>query len=133
MGIPGEDLPGIYDAIEFLKDINLGKAVPIGKKVAVIGGGNSAIDAARVAIRKGAAEVSILYRREKKDMPAEVEEIEAAEAEGIAIHTLTAPVQMIGKDGKVAGIQCVRMALGDFDKSGRRTPSPIKGSEYNLD
>jgi NADPH-dependent glutamate synthase beta subunit-like oxidoreductase len=132
MGIPGEDLPGIYDAIDFLRDIILGKPLPVGNKVAVIGGGNSAIDAARVAIRKGAKEVSILYRRELKDMPATVEEIEAAEAEGITVHTLTTPVEVIGTDGKVAGLKCVRMELGEFDRSGRRTPSPIPGSEYDL-
>ncbi len=133
MGIPGEDLAGVYDAIDFLRNINLGKPVEVGKKVAVVGGGNSAIDAARVAIRKGAQEVHIVYRREKVDMPAEAEEIAAAEEEGIKLHVLAAPVKVIGKDGKVAAIECSRMALGDFDKSGRRSPKPIQGSEFTIE
>jgi NADH-quinone oxidoreductase subunit F len=133
MGIPGEDLAGVYDAIDFLRNINLGKAVEVGKKVAVVGGGNSAIDAARVALRKGAQEVHIVYRREKVDMPAEAEEIAAAEEEGIKLHVLAAPIKVIGKDGKVAAIECTRMALGDFDKSGRRSPKPIQGSDFTLE
>jgi NADH-quinone oxidoreductase subunit F len=132
MGIPGEDLSGVHDAIDFLKAVNLGEPVLVGKRVAVIGGGNSAIDAARVASRKGAKEVHVLYRRELKDMPATEEEIEAAEAEGVVIHTLTAPTEVHGSKGKVNGLKCVRMELGEFDKSGRRTPSPIQGSEYEL-
>ncbi len=133
MGIPGEELEGVYDAIEFLRNINLGKDTKIGKKVAVVGGGNSAIDAARIALRKGAEEVHIVYRRERADMPAEEEEIAAAEEEGIKLHLLTAPVKVIGKAGKVAGIECNKMALGDFDKSGRRSPRPITGSEYTIE
>jgi NADH-quinone oxidoreductase subunit F len=133
MGIPGEELEGVYDAIEFLRNINLSKEAKVGKKVAVVGGGNSAIDAARIALRKGAEEVHIVYRREKADMPAEEEEISAAEEEGIKLHLLTAPIKVIAKAGKVAGIECNKMALGDFDKSGRRSPSPIKGSEYTIE
>jgi NADH-quinone oxidoreductase subunit F len=132
MGIPGEELQGVYDAIDFLRNLSLGKDIKVGKKVAVIGGGNSAIDAARVALRKGADEVHIVYRREKADMPAELEEIAAAEEEGIKLHVLSAPVKVIGKDGKVTGIECNKMALGDFDKSGRRSPKAIPGSEYTL-
>ncbi|MFC2050479.1 FAD-dependent oxidoreductase, partial [Chloroflexota bacterium] len=132
MGIPGEDLDGVFDAIDFLREASLGKQVKIGEQVAVVGGGNSAIDAARVALRKGAKEVHILYRREKRDMPAIVEEIEAAEAEGIHIHCLTAPVKVLSKDNKVARVECVRMELKEFDKSGRKTPSPINGSEYTM-
>lgn len=130
MGIPGEDLQGVYDAIDFLKKVNLGQDVKIGKKVAVIGGGNSAIDAARVSLRKGAEEVHIFYRREKKDMPAIEDEIEAAEHEGMRLHLLTAPSKLLGRDGKVSGMQCLKMELGDFDAGGRRTPKEIKGSEY---
>jgi len=133
MGIPGEELEGVYDAIDFLRNINLGKFINVGKKVAVVGGGNSAIDAARVALRKGAGEVHIIYRREKADMPAEEEEILAAEEEGIKLHVLTAPVKVTGKGGKVSGIECSKMALGDFDKSGRRSPKPIAGSEYSIE
>jgi NADH-quinone oxidoreductase subunit F len=130
MGIQGEDLNGVFDAIDFLRDVNLGKDVEVGQKVAVVGGGNSAIDAARVALRKGAKEVHILYRRERRDMPALVEEIEGAEEEGIHIHCSTAPVRVMGKDGKVVGVECIRMELREFDKSGRKTPYPINGSEY---
>ena len=133
MGIPGEDLGGVYDSVEFLKEANLGKEVQVGKKVAVIGGGNSAIDSARVALRKGAEEVHILYRRERKDMPAIAEEIEAAEEEGIPLHLLTVPTKILGHNGRVAGLECIRMELKEFDRSGRRTPYPIEGSEYTVD
>lgn len=133
LGVSGEELEGVYDAIEFLRSINLGKNIRVGKKVAVVGGGNSAIDAARVALRKGADEVHIVYRREKADMPAEEEEVAAAEEEGIKLHVLTTPVKVVGKNGRVAGIECIRMSLGDFDKSGRRSPEPIQGSEYTIE
>jgi NADH-quinone oxidoreductase subunit F len=132
IGIPGEELDGVFDAIDFLRETNLGKQVKIGEQVAVVGGGNSAIDAARVALRNGAKEVHILYRREKRDMPAIVEEIEAAEAEGIHIHCLTTPIKVLSKGNKVGGVECVRMELKEFDRSGRKTPSPIKGSEYTM-
>jgi len=132
-GIPGEDLGGVYDGIEFLREVNLGREVQVGKKVAVIGGGNSAIDSARVALRKGAGEVHIFYRREKKDMPAIAEEVEAAEEEGIHFHLLTAPGRILGNDGKATGLECIRMSLKEFDRSGRRTPYPIEGSEYVID
>jgi len=133
MKIPGEELKEVYDAIDFLREISLGKDIKVGQKVAVVGGGNSAVDAARVALRKGAKEVHILYRREKKDMPAIVEEIASAEEEGIQIHCLTAPTKVLGKDGKVAGLECVRMELKEFDTSGRKTPYPKEGSEYKMD
>jgi NADH-quinone oxidoreductase subunit F len=133
MGIPGEELAGIYDAIEFLREVNLGREVEIGEKVAVVGGGNSAVDAARVALRKGAREVHILYRREQKDMPAIAEEIEATEEEGVRFHFLTAPTKVMANSGKVCGVECIRMELKDFDRSGRRTPAPMEGSEYVLD
>ena len=132
MKIPGEDLTGVFDAIDFLREINLGKQIKVGQKVAVVGGGNSAIDAARVALRKGAKEVHILYRREQKDMPALADEIVAAEEEGIQIHCLTAPTKILGNGGKVTGLECIRMELKEFDRSGRKTPSPIQGSEYTI-
>jgi NADH-quinone oxidoreductase subunit F len=131
--ISGEDLIGVYDAIAFLREVNLGKEVPVGKKVTIIGGGNSAIDSARVALRKGAAEVHVFYRREKKDMPAITEEIEAAEEEGIHFHFLIAPARILGDGGRVAGLECIRMELREFDRSGRKTPYPIEGSEYVVD
>jgi NADH-quinone oxidoreductase subunit F len=132
MGIPGEDITGVYDAIDFLREINLGKQINVGDKVAVIGGGNSAIDAARVSLRKGAKDVHILYRREKRDMPAEPEEIDAAEKEGIHIRYLTAPSKVLDRINKVVGLECIRMGLGEFDRSGRKIPTPIKGSEYTM-
>jgi NADH-quinone oxidoreductase subunit F len=132
MKIPGEDLTGVFDAIHFLKEINLGMKIKVGQKVAVIGGGNSAIDAARVALREGAKEVHILYRREKRDMPALPDEIVAADEEGIQIHCLTAPTKILGNNGVVNGLECIRMELKEFDTSGRRTPNPINGSEYTM-
>ena len=131
MGIPGEDLEGVSDAIDFLRELNLGKDVKVGKRVAVVGGGNSAIDAARVALRKGAEESHIFYRREKKDMPAIAEEIEAAEEEGVHFHYLTAPTRILGQNGKISGLECVRMELKEFDQSGRKSPHPIEGSQYS--
>ncbi len=133
MGIPGEDLEGIHDAIDFLREVNLRNKMEVGKKVAVVGGGNSAVDAARVALRKDAEEVHIFYRREKKDMPAIVDEIEATEEEGVFFHFLTVPTKILGKNGKVSGLECIRMELKEFDRSGRRTPYPIEGSEYMVD
>jgi NADH-quinone oxidoreductase subunit F len=132
MKIPGEDLTGVFDAIDFLRETSLGKEIKVGQKVAVVGGGNSAIDAARIALRKGAKEVHILYRREKRDMPALTEEIVAAEEEGVHIHCLTAPTEVVGNNGVVTGLKCIRMELKEFDASGRKTPYPIKGSEYTM-
>ncbi|GAG78446.1 unnamed protein product, partial [marine sediment metagenome] len=124
---------GVYDAIEFLKEANLGKEIQVSKRVAVIGGGNSAIDSARVALRKGAEEVHIFYRRERRDMPAIAEEVEAAEEEGIHLHLLTVPTRIWSSDGRVAGLECIHMELKEFDRSGRKTPYPIEGSEYMVD
>ncbi|HOJ13444.1 MAG TPA: FAD-dependent oxidoreductase, partial [Deltaproteobacteria bacterium] len=132
LDIEGEDLDGVWGAVEFLREVNLGKKVGIGKRVAVVGGGNSAIDAARTAVRLGAKDVTILYRRERKDMPAWENEIVAAEHEGVKIEYLVAPVRLIGKNGKLVGVECQRMRLGEFDRSGRRKPIPIQGSEFTL-
>jgi NADH-quinone oxidoreductase subunit F len=138
MGVPGEELKGVYGGVEFLREFNADETAwsrgekTLGAKVAVVGGGNSAIDAARCAARLG-AEVTILYRRERKDMPAAVEEIAAAEEEGIKLAYLTAPVKLVGKRGKVSGVVCQRMKLGEFDRGGRKKPVPIEGSEYTLD
>ncbi len=137
MDVPGEDLAGVFGGVEFLRDFNANEKAwtagtkSLGARVAVIGGGNSAIDAARVALRLG-ADVTILYRRERKDMPAAEEEIEAAEHEGIKIEYLVAPLQIVGKDGRVAAITCQRMKLGAFDRSGRKRPEPIEGAEFTL-
>lgn len=133
LGVPGEDLEGVMSAVDFLREVNLGRSTAVGKKVAVIGGGNAAIDAARTALRMGAKEVHIVYRRLKADMPADKSEIEEAEREGIRIHLLTAPVAIIGRDGKVARMDCIKMTLGEFDKSGRRRPVPVEDSKFTID
>ncbi len=142
MNIPGENLNGVYSANEFLTRTNLMKAyeqdssTPImkAKKVAVVGGGNVAMDAARCAMRLGAEEVYVVYRRSMDEMPARREEVEHAEEEGIIFKTLNNPVEILGDDQSfVKGIKCVRMELGEPDESGRRRPVELKGSEYILD
>ena len=132
MKIPNEDAEGVLDAVEFLRDYNLGNDVKIGDKVIVVGGGNSAIDAARVAKRLG-KDTSILYRRTKVEMPAIKSEIEEALLEGIDIQFLAAPVNVLSNNGKIEGIECIRMRLSDMDESGRRRPVPIEGSEFEID
>ncbi|HPX12279.1 MAG TPA: FAD-dependent oxidoreductase, partial [Syntrophales bacterium] len=137
MDVEGEDLKGVFGGVEFLRDFNIDEEKwlkgekTLGRKVAVVGGGNSAIDAARCALRLG-ADVTILYRRLRGDMPAAEEEIAAAEHEGIKIEYLVAPLRILGKDGKVEGITCQRMKLGDFDRSGRKRPVAEPGSEFTL-
>ena len=132
MKIPGEDSEGVIDAVEFLRDINLGRDVKIGDKVIVVGGGNSAIDAARVAKRLG-KDTRIFYRRTKAEMPAIKSEIEEAIVEGIDIQFLVAPTKVLSSNGKVEAIECIRMELGDVDESGRRRPVPIPGSEFKVE
>ncbi len=132
MNIKGEESPQVIDAVDFLRSINLGREVEIGQKVAVIGGGDAAIDAARVAKRLG-KDVKILYRRTRREMPAAKEEVEGAIEEGIEIQFLVAPVRVLSDNGQLKGIECIRMELGDVDKSGRRRPVPIKGSEFTID
>lgn len=131
LGIPGEELQGVYGATEFLRLVNLGEEVRLGRRVAVVGGGNSAIDSAKVALRKG-AEVHVFYRREKQDMPAISEEVSAAEEEGIQFHFLATPSRILGRDGKVNALELIRMELKEFDRSGRKTPYPIAGSEHHF-
>lgn len=143
MNIPGENLNGVYSANEFLTRINLMKAylypetdtpVKVGKNVAVVGGGNVAMDAARSAKRLGAENVYIVYRRSEAEMPARVEEVHHAREEGIIFRLLTNPTRVIGtEDGWVKGIECVEMELGEPDASGRRRPVAKKGSEHVLD
>lgn len=134
VNIPGEDLPGVLHGIHFLKDVNLGHEVSLGKTVAIIGGGNTAIDSARTALRLGAKKVLVLYRRMIDMMPAYENEIQEAIAEAVEIRELTAPVRFIaGKDGRVARIECIKMKLGEFDKSGRRKSVPIEGSNFYLE
>jgi glutamate synthase (NADPH/NADH) small chain len=132
MGIEGEDLEGVIHAIDFLRDVNSGEDVKVGKRTAVIGGGNVAMDAVRTARRLG-AESFIVYRRAREQMPAGEAEIEETEEEGIVIHFLTNPKRVIGEDGKIAGLECLRMELGEPDESGRRRPVPIEGSEFIIE
>ena len=133
LDILGEDTPGVVPGVDFLRNVSLGNKVTVGKKVAIIGGGDVAIDAARTALRMGAEKVSIIYRRSRKEMPASAEEIESALFEGIGIEFLAAPVKVVAEKKKVKGLACVRMKLGSPDKSGRRRPVPIEGSEFIID
>jgi len=132
MGIPGEDSKGVYESLTFLRQINLGEKVPLGKKVAVVGGGNTAIDATRVALRMG-ADVTILYRRTRKEMPADEMEIDEALNEGAILEYLVAPVKVLTSGGKLTGVECIRMELGEPDSSGRRRPEPVEGSEFEIE
>ncbi len=131
--IDGEELKGVVHGIDFLRAINLGEEVTVGKKVAVVGGGNAAIDAARTLLRAGAEEVNIIYRRSRREMPANETEIEEAENEGIKLHLLSNPVRLIGEGGKVTRMECIRMKLGEPDASGRRRPIPVEGSEFMME
>ena len=142
--IAGEELEGVAPGAAFLRDLNLGRPVTIGRRVAVVGGGNVAIDAARSALRLGSESVTIVYRRSRAEMPASPWEVEDAEEEGIRFLFLANPIRILGQDGQagkagqpapshVAGMECVRMELGEPDASGRRRPIPIEGSEFLLD
>lgn len=133
LDVPGEHLDGVVGAIEFLYAVNAGKPLRIGRKVAVVGGGNSAMDAARSALRMGAETVNVIYRRRMEDMPALEEEIRAAGQEGIEFTCLAAPLSLQGADGKLQKVKCQRMRLGEFDKSGRRRPEPILGDEFMVE
>jgi formate dehydrogenase (NADP+) beta subunit len=136
MGVEGEDkgykgfIPGVF----YLLEINLGKdPYPEGKKVVVVGGGNVAIDCIRSSFRIGKPDVNLVYRRTKKEMPADPVEIHDAEEEGVKFHYLCNPVKVLAKDGKVTGVECIRMELGEPDESGRRRPVPVKGSEFTIE
>jgi NADH-quinone oxidoreductase subunit F len=134
LGIPNEEATGVVPAMIFLTRVSLGEKMNIGARVGIIGGGNSAVDAARVAHRlPQVKEVTIIYRRTKNEMPAYAEEIEAALEEGINIQFLTAPTDIIVKEGHITGIRCARMELGTVDASGRRRPVPIKESEFVIE
>lgn len=133
INIEGEDMRGVLHGLNFLKDTNLREDMKLSGTVAVIGGGNTAIDSARSALRVGAERVIVVYRRTIDAMPAYKEEVKEAMEEGIEVMELTAPVKFIGKDNKVTGIECVKMELGDFDSSGRRKSVEIKGSNFNID
>jgi glutamate synthase (NADPH/NADH) small chain len=143
LGVPGEELLGVYSANEYLTRVNLMRAydraradTPIlqSRRMAVVGGGNVAMDAARTGLRLGAEEVILIYRRSRAEMPARAAEIHHAEQEGIRFHLLVNPVRLLGDErGWVRAIECIRMQLGEPDDSGRRRPVPIPGSEFTLD
>jgi len=129
LGVEGEDLDGVLPGTHFLIDRGLEKETPIGDKVAIIGGGNTALDAARTSWRLGAKEVTIIYRRSRKEMPANDIEIEEAGKEGVVFHYLAAPTKLMGKEGKLTHLEYLEMELGEPDESGRRRPVPKKGTE----
>ncbi len=132
VGVEGEELPGVYHGLDFLRDVNLKKEVKVGRRVAVIGGGSTAMDAARVALRLGAEEVSVLYRRAMEDMPADKREILEAMEEGVKLHTLVAPVKFTGKE-RVDSVVCDRMVLKGFDSDGRKKPVKAEGETITFD
>jgi len=131
--IEGEKLEGVLPALEFLRKVNLGEKVHVGKRVAVVGGGNVAIDAARTALRLGCEKVYILYRRSRAEMPAFAPEVEQAEKEGVEIRFLVSPKQIIGENGRVKAVKCLRMQLTEPDETGRRKPVPIENSEHIIE
>ena len=133
LGIPGEDARGVCQGVDFLREVNLKGNAEVGKKIAIIGGGNVAIDVSRSALRLGAEAVTLLYRRTRAEMPAWEEEIEAAEAEGVRMTYLSAPREVLVEDGQVTGLRCIRMELGEPDDSGRRRPVPVPESEYDIE
>jgi NADH-quinone oxidoreductase subunit F len=132
IGIPGEleDVEGFYYGLRFLRDVKIGKPVKIGRSVAVIGGGNVALDSSRTALRLGADEVNIFYRRSREEMPVTEVEYDEALAEGVQANFLVSPTRIVSDDWKVSGLQCIHMRLGEPDASGRRRPIPVSGSEF---
>lgn len=135
VGIPGEveGLDGLYYGLQFLRDAKIGRPVKIGRRAAVIGGGNVALDSARTALRLGAQEVDIYYRRSREEMPVTEVEYDEALAEGVRVHFLTSPTRVMSDNWRVTGLQCIRMALGEPDEKGRRKPIPIGGSEFTVE
>ena len=142
LGIPGENLGGVYSSNEYLTRANLMKAyrfpeydtpIAVGNRVVTIGGGNTAMDAARTALRLGAQESIVVYRRSRAEMPARAEEIEHAEQEGVQFHLLTSPVAFHGKDGRLTGLECLKNELGEPDASGRRKPVAVEGSNFVIE
>ena len=131
--LDGEDLDGVLPGTSMLIDRGLNKDTPVGERVVVIGGGNTAIDCARTCWRLGASEVTVLYRRSRAEMPANDIEVEEAEHEGVKFHFLAAPTKLIGENGKLKALEFIRMELGEPDASGRRRPVPVEGSEETLE
>lgn len=135
MGVEGEDAgyKGFFPGVEYLRRVNLEQEIELGRRAAVIGGGNVAMDCARSSLRLGIEEVYLVYRRSRAEMPANEAEIIAAEEEGVKFHLLANPTRILAEDGRVVGMECIRMELGEPDSSGRRRPVPVEGSEFILD
>jgi formate dehydrogenase major subunit len=134
LGIAGEDLEGVIHGVTFMRMVNLDKNPKIGSRVAVVGGGNTAMDSARSSFRLGAKEVFIIYRRTREEMPVDPRELEEVEEEGIKVHYLTQPIRILSRDGiRVSGVRCIRNRSGEPEKDGRRRPIPIEGSEFDID
>lgn len=133
LGVEGEELAGVYHGVDYLRKINLGQTMSLGRNVVVVGGGNVAIDCARTALRTGSDRVFILYRRSKAEMPASPAEIHHLEEEGVKIEMLAAPVRIHGANGRLHSIECVRMQLGECDASGRCRPVPVPGSNFMIE
>jgi heterodisulfide reductase subunit A-like polyferredoxin len=133
LGIEGEDYKGVYPGVDFLREVNLGRPISLGDRVAVIGGGNVAMDSVRTALRLGSRKPFVIYRRSEAEMPASVEEIAECRDEGIEIMTLTNPVRVIADNGRVKAIECLKMQLGEADDSGRRRPVAVAGSEFTIE
>ncbi|MFH1087718.1 MAG: FAD-dependent oxidoreductase, partial [Chloroflexota bacterium] len=133
LGIAGEEGPGVQSAVEFLKRVNSGGPVRLGKRTAVVGGGNSAVDAGRVALRRGSSEVCLVYRRSWDEMPASRTNLAEARLEGVSFQLLAWPVEVVRKNGSVIGVRCVRTRLGEPDASGWAEPVPVAGSEFEID
>jgi NADH-quinone oxidoreductase subunit F len=132
LGLAGEQAKGVIEAIEFLRQYNLSGKAPVGESVVAVGGGNAAVDAARTALRLGAKSVTVVYRRTKTEMPTYMEELEEAEKEGVRFEFLAAPAELEVRDGKLTAVRCRRMELGEFDRSGRRTPVARGPNDFTL-
>lgn len=133
LGVEGEELDGVLHGVDYLRRVNLGEPVNLGRNVVVVGGGNVAIDCARTALRQGSTNVFILYRRGRDEMPASKAEIHHLEEEGVRIETLAAPVKVHGEKGRLSKIECIRMQLGECDASGRCRPVPMEGSNFMIE
>jgi len=132
LDIPGAELEGVAYGVQFMKDANLGKAIPIGEDMVVIGGGYTAMDCSRTSLRHGAKRVSIVYRRTRSELVVDEEELGETEREGVRMEFLASPVEILGRDGHVTGVKFIRNRLGEPDATGRRTPVPIEGSEFTI-
>lgn len=134
LGLPGEtEIKGVFSGIDYLGQVLTGREIALGDRVLVVGGGNVAIDVARVALRSGWKEVGILYRRTRKEMPASRVEVHHVEEEGVKLHFLVAPTRILSQNGQLTGVECIRMELGEPDRTGRCVPAPLAGSEFTLE